>query len=368
MKKQYFKHLIVSTLLFAGVSVQAEVKVLQDVLDRQVKVDVPAKRIVLGFYYPDYIAATGSENFKNVVGISREFWEKFNPGSWALFSKALPNLAEMADIGNINTGTFSLEKTLALKPDVLVLADWQYQTIAADIPRIEQAGIPIVVVDFNAQTVAKHTKSIQLFGQLAGTEIRANQIANEYKQGIKAIQQRVAASGQKPPKIYVEFGNKGPAEYSFTFGKNMWGAIANMVGGDNIAAPFIENWGPINPEQFLASNPEVVIISGTEMGTDENAEIMAMGINISEADAQKRLAGFTQRAGWSNVSAVKKGNVYGIYHTASRSITDLASAQFMAKTLYPEQFKDIDPEKTYLDFYRQYLPVVPQGTFFIKLK
>ena len=274
----------------------------------------------------------------------------------------------MADIGNINTGTFSLEKTLALKPDVLVLADWQYQTIAADIPRIEQAGIPIVVVDFNAQTVAKHTKSIQLFGQLAGTEIRANQIANEYKQGIKVIQQRVAASGQKPPKIYVEFGNKGPAEYSFTFGKNMWGAIANTVGGDNIAAPFIENWGPINPEQFLASNPEVVIISGTEMGTDKNAEIMAMGINISEADAQKRLAGFTQRAGWSNVSAVKKGNVYGIYHTASRSITDLASAQFMAKTLYPEQFKDIDPEKTYLDFYRQYLPVVPQGTFFIKLK
>ncbi|MBD4934795.1 iron ABC transporter substrate-binding protein, partial [Xanthomonas citri pv. citri] len=62
---------------------------LQDVLDRQVKVDVPAKRVVLGFYYPDYIAATGSENFKHVVGISREFWEKFNPGSWALFSKAL---------------------------------------------------------------------------------------------------------------------------------------------------------------------------------------------------------------------------------------------------------------------------------------
>lgn len=53
-----------------------------------------------------------------------------------------------------------------------------------------------------------------------------------------------------------------------------------------------------------------------------------------------------------DVPAVKKGNVYGIYHTASRSTTDLASAQFMAKTLYLEQFKDIDPEKTYLDFHR----------------
>jgi len=58
----------------------------------------------------------------------------------------------------------------------------------------------------------------------------------------------------------------------------------------------------------------------------------------------------------------------GIYHTASRSLADLASAQFIAKTLYPQQFADIDPNKTYLDFYRKYLPVVPDGTFYIQLK
>lgn len=365
--KKLVKSVLTTSLLLAGISAQAEVKVIKDVLNREIKVDVPAKRMVLGFYYPDYIAATGAENFRNVVGISREFWEKFNPGSWALFSEKLPTLKTIADIGNVNTGTFSLEKTLALKPDVVVLADWQYQTLASEIPRLEQAGIPVVVVDFNAQTVEKHTKSMKLFGQLAGTEQRAEKIANEYENGIKEIQQRVAASGQKKPKIYIEFGNKGPAEYSFTFGKNMWGAIANTVGGENISAPFIENWGPINPEQFLTSKPDVIIISGTEMNTDKNNEIMAMGINIQEADAQKRLAGFVKRAGWENIPAVKNGNVYGIYHTASRSITDLASTQFMAKTLYPAQFKDIDPEKTYLDFHRQYLPIVPTGTFFIQL-
>ena len=41
---------------------------------------------------------------------------------------------------------------------------------------------------------------------------------------------------------------------------------------------------------------------------------------------------------------------------------------FIAKTLYPQQFADIDPNKTYLDFYRKYLPVVPDGTFYIQLK
>ena len=367
MKKQ-LKGWLVAALLLTSASAFAEIKVIKDVLEREVTVDIPAKKVVLGFYYPDYISAAGAENFKNVVGISREFWEKFNPGSWALFSEKLPNLHQIADIGNVNTGTFSLEKTLALKPDVLVLADWQFQALANEIPRIEQAGIPIVVVDFNAQTVEKHTRSIKIFGQLAGTQARADKIAGEYEQGIREIQQRIAASGLKKPKIYIEFGDKGPAEYSFTFGKNMWGAIADMVGGDNISAPFVENWGPINPERFLTSKPEVVIISGTERGTDENTEIMAMGIDIQEAEAQKRLAGFIKRAGWENVPAVQNGNVYGIYHTASRSITDLASAQFIAKALYPELFKDIDPEKTYMDFHRQYLPIVPKGTFFIKAK
>ena len=39
----------------------------------------------------------------------------------------------------------------------------------------------------------------------------------------------------------------------------------------------------------------------------------------------------------------------------------------MAKALYPQAFTDIDPEKTYMDFHEKYLPVKPNGTFFIQL-
>ena len=94
---------------------------------------------------------------------------------------------------------------------------------------------------------------------------------------------------------------------------------------------------------------------------------MAMGIDIDADEAQRRLKGFTTRNGWENLPAVKNNRVYGIYHTASRSLSDLASAQFMAKALYPEAFTDVDPEKTYLDFHEKYLPVKPNGTFFIQL-
>ena len=346
------KRALFAALALLPIFAQAEIKTIKDVLGREVKVDVPVKRAVLAFYYPDYIAVTGADKFKNVIGISREFWEKFNPGSWAMFKQKLPTLQNIADIGNISTGTFSLEKTLALN----------------HLPRIKAAGIPIVVVDFNAETVARHTRSAEIFGELNGTQARAQKIAAEYARGIADIQKRVARAKQSKPKIYIEFGDKGPSEYSYTFGKDMWGAIADTAGGNNIAAPYVKNWGPINPEKFLTAKPDVIVISGTENGHKDKPGIMAMGIGISQADAQRRLAGFVKRKGWADIPAVKNKRVYGIYHTASRSLTDLASAQFIAKTLYPQQFADIDPNKTYLDFYRKYLPVVPDGTFYIRLK
>jgi ABC transporter, substrate-binding protein len=145
----------------------------------------------------------------------------------------------------------------------------------------------------------------------------------------------------------------------------MWGAIADTVGGDNVSAPHIKTWGTISAEQLLVARPDVIMISGTELEHDTNPNVMSMGISISEADARQRLAGFIKRTGWADLPAVQHNRVYGLYHTMSRSITDLAAAQFMAKALYPEAFKDVDPEKTWQDFHKNYLPIAPQGTFFL---
>lgn len=67
--------------------------------------------------------------------------------------------------------------------------------------------MPIVVVDFNAQTVDRHTQSVKIFSQLAGTEARAEKLAKEYSDGINEIQQRVAKAQLTKPRIYIEFGN-----------------------------------------------------------------------------------------------------------------------------------------------------------------
>ena len=327
---------------------QAAQKEVTDVQGRKVKIESPAKRVLLGFYFEDYMAVGTEKAFDKVVGISREAWE-----GWP-------------DVGEVEVQSFSVEKTLALRPDVIVLAKWQYQGLGPDVDRLEQSGIPIVVVDYNDQDVKNHVASTLLLGEITGQQARAKKIANEYKEAVETITSRIAKAGKAKPKVYVEFGNKGPSEYSFSYGKNMWGPMITTAGGENIAAPFVEYWGPLNPEQIIASRPDVILISGTESKKNPNA--MLMGEGVDKADAQQRLEGYAKRPGWGSLPAIKDKRIYGVYQGASRSITDYPSIQYIAKVAYPELFKDVDPQANYISFYKRYLPVTPNGTFYTGLK
>lgn len=362
MKKLLLGALVAATFFNTAL---AEEKTITDVLGREVTVDVPLKRPVLAFYYTDFLAIGGEKAMDNVVGFSKDVWTVWTPASWEVFSKALPQLDKIADVGEIETGTFSVEKVLALKPDALILADWQYQAIKPDLAPFEAAKIPVIVLDYNKEKVDLHVKSTEIIGELTGQEDRAEKMATEYKTLVDNIAEKVKESGKAKPKIYIELGKGGPDDVGFTYGKNMWGALAELAQGDNIAAPYVEKWGPMDPEQVIASKPDVIMIAGRERELNKNKDGMVMGINIDKAEAERRLAGFKKRQGWAELPAIKNDRLYGVYQGASRTIADGAMIQFMAKQLYPELFADVNPEQTYLDFFKNYLPVVPEGTFMI---
>ena len=360
-----YASLVLASLCCLFGTAQAKVETLTDVLGREVQVDLPAKRVVLAFYFEDYMAVGGEQAFDRVVGISREAWEGWRPANWSLFTAHRPSLKEIADVGEVEVQTFSVEKVLALKPDIVVLADWQYKGLGQDVARLEQAGLPVVVVDYNMELPANHKASTLLLGKIAGTEPRARQLVDEYQSAIDEVHSRIAAANLPKPRFYVEFGNKGPDEYGFSYGKGMWGPLGHLAGGDNIAAPFVEWYGPMNPEQVLVSKPEVIFLTGTESTQNPTAVLLGQGVNPVLARA--RLQAFTERKGWANLPAVKEKRIYGIYQGASRTLLDYTMVQFMAKALYPSLFKEMDPLANYLDFYRRYLPVKADGTFAIAL-
>ena len=348
--------------LLASIAV-AKPTTIEDVLGRKVTIDAPAKRVLLGFYIEDYFAVGGDAAFDHLAGISSGWFIKSRPAIWDLYVAKKPQLANIPNVGNVQDQTFSIEKVLASKPDVVILADWQYQALGAEVARLDQAKIPVVVIDYNAQTLQRHLASTRILGQVTGETERAEKIAKNYEQVISTITDRIAKAKQPKPKIYIELGDKGPAEYSYTYGKNMWGAMAELAGGDNIAAPFVKTWGAIHPEQLLASKPDVILMAGYESVVSPSA--MQVGQNIDATNVQQRLKGFTQRAGWSDLPAVKNQRVFAVYHGATRSIMDAALIQYAAKALYPNLFTDLNPQATYLRFYEKYLPIRPSGTFML---
>ncbi|MEN9890501.1 MAG: hypothetical protein RLY78_796 [Pseudomonadota bacterium] len=350
----------------APVTAGAAPTTLKDVAGREVTLELPAKRVMLGFYVEDWFAIAGDKGYDRLVGMSKGWFVKSRPVVWEQYAAARPTLRDVTDVGNVQDQTFSVEKVLATRPDVVILADWQFKALASEVPRLEAAGIPVAVVDYNAQTLDRHLASTRVLGQISGETARAERIADDYRKTVDGLRQRIAQARLPRPRVYIELGDKGPAEHSYTYGRNMWGAMAELVSGDNVAAPFVKDWGTINPEQLLASRPQVVLMAGYESVSRPDA--MQMGFGIGQAEARRRLQGYTQRHGWSALPAVQDGRVHGVYHGATRSVLDAALLQYLAKALYPTLFADLDPDATYRDFYRRYLPIQPQGTFMLSLR
>lgn len=352
--------------IFVANSAFAELKVLKDVLGREVKVNLPAKRIALGFYYTDFIAVGGVKALDNVVGFSKAVWTDWTPTSWELYSKAVPKLTKLDDFGEAEVGTFSVEKVLALKPDLLILAAWQWQILEFDLEPVIDANIPIIILDYNRESLERHLLSTKLLGEITGEKKRAEELAKWYENIVKDVQSRIANAKRAKPKIYIEYGAKGPNEAGITYGKDMWGSLIDLAGGENIAEPFVKQWAPINPEQIIVSKPEVIVIAGRETELKKNKDAMVMGVNIEEKEALRRLNAYKKRPAWNSLPAVQQNRLYGAYMGATRNLADASMVQFLAKIMYPDLFKELDPVKTYVDFHKKYLPVVPQGTFIIQ--
>ncbi|WP_226893777.1 ABC transporter substrate-binding protein [Nisaea sediminum] len=341
-----------------------ETVTVTDTVGRTVTVPHGAERVLLGFYFEDFYAIVGPGAYQRVVAISRGTWEGWRPSQWIAYTRIEPRIETLADIGDFGAGTFNLEAALTARPDVAILAVWQYRSLGEAAQTLEKAGIPIVVVDYNAQTLEKHIASTHLIGKVMASESRADRLAAEYEAAVTDVLARVAKAEGPKKKVYVELGRKGPGEVDNSYAGGMWGGVIDIAGGDNIANDQIENWGPLNPEYVLASKPEVILLAGSSWtGLDQ---AVLMGFAVDPAVTKARAGAYRTRSGWSALPAVESGDLYTVYHSGARTLYDYTFLQFIAKALHPDLFADLDPEAAHRRFYREWLPVAADGTFMLK--
>ena len=285
---------------------------------------------------------------------------------WRTYIAHNPKIAELADVGEVGSGTFSIETAVAAKPDVAIIAAWQFKAMGDAVKKLEAVGIPVVAVDYNAQTVEKHVASTMLIGKILGKTNRAKKLADQYKNAVADVLERVKKAGGEPKNVYVELGRKGAAEIGNTYGNGMWGGVIDMAGGKNIAKGLIENWGPLNPEYVIAANPQAIFIAGSYWAKSEKAVLMGFG--VTKVATRARLAPYAKRPGWGKLEAVKSGEIHALYHCGARTLYDFAFLQYIAKVLHPDAFQDVDPVANHKKFYDEWLPIEANGTFAVKLQ
>ncbi|WP_347312245.1 ABC transporter substrate-binding protein [Defluviimonas sp. SAOS-178_SWC] len=352
--------------LLLAAPARAEISVT-DLDGRIVTLDHVPDRVALGFYYEDYLAVAGAEGADKIVALSRAPWADWRPGQWAVYTARFPQLATLPDFGNSDDNTFSVEALIAARPEVAVLSSWQTAALGeAGLAQIEAAGIKVVALDYNAQTLDRHMMSTRVLGAVMGQPERAEALAAMYQAKTEDTLSRVAKAGPSHKKIYVELAQKGPGEIGNSYGKGMWAGVIDLVGGENIAKGQIENWGPLSPEYVIAQQPDVILLAGSEWVG--KPEAVLLGFGTSDEAAQPKMAAYANRAGWSDLPAIRNKQVYGIYHGGNRTLSDFVYARMIAKALYPVAFADVDPAQELADYYGKWMPVTADGQFVTQLK
>lgn len=366
-----FKRVIVALSLGYGIltaSAPLQAREVTDALGRKVTVPDTVQRVVLNFNFEEFTAVAGVDGWQKVVGISRAPWEGWRPVIFNRYKAVIPSLADMPDIGNSDDNNFSVEKVIGLKPDVLLLADWTYQSLKDARHQIEAAGIPIVVIDYNAQQLERHLASTRALGAVMGAGVRAEELASLYERKYNDVMARVAkGQAATKPKVYVELGQAGADTIGNTYNGTMWGKILTLMGAENIAAGRIPGpWAPLNAEAVIAANPDVIFIAGSSWVNRPKA--VKTGYETTPDMTRSSLAPYAARAGWADLAAVKSGRVNAIEHGLSRTLFDYVAMEYIGKQLYPEQFRDVDPDASFKDYHARFLPVAFSGTWMLPLK
>ena len=345
---------------------------ITDVTGRTVTLKKPAERVVLqwsgaGGPFFTISALMGKETPKVIAGMDTSL-QDYRADMWKHFTTEMPELAKIPVVGTIGDKTFNAEQVVALNPDVIFIpVDLKDQYESDAKAKMDAAGIQTIYIDYHAEKLESHQKSIEAIGKALGKEERAAEISKFYTDRVTRVLDRVSKINKSKPTVYLEVGMNGPEEFGNSFSSNYsWGALATMAGADVITKDVIKKTSPINPEFILEKKPDIIMIMGSYWPKKPTS--MRLGFEATEDSSQALLKAFTtERQGWSELKAVENKQVYSAHHGLPREVFDAAVFEYLAKTFYPEEFKDVDPEATLKEFYDKFLPFSYSGIWFMHM-
>lgn len=359
--------------LCAASLAQADTVTLTDIAGRQVEVETPVQRVILGEGRQAFFTAVlETENpFARVVGW-REDFKQADPDTYAAYQAKFPQIDAIPTFGGFKEGTFDIEQAVSLQPDVMILnLEAKAATEEAGYEeKLAAVGIPIVYVDFREKPFENTAKSMELIGQLYGKEDRAAEFNAFFTEEMGKVRSVIEAQTDLArPLVFVERAGGYSEDCCMSFGAENFGRMVEEAGGINMASAFIPGtFGTVNAEQIVASDPGVVIVTGGnwEAYVPGGAWVgVAPGADMGLA--KDKLAALMQRPAFAGTKAVKDGQVHAIWHQFYNNPYSFVAVQRLAKWLHPELFADLDPEATLKELHARFLPIDYRPGYWVSL-
>lgn len=301
-------------------------------------VEVPKEidRIVIGNILPmPSVLAVFFDSAEKIVGMPQG---SMTAAENSLLSELYPEILN-AQTGYINGAEINIEELMKLDPDVVIYNAANTSTGE----QLEKAGIPGVAVSVNKwdyDAIETLNQWIALLSEMFPENDRVQQVEAYSEKSYNLVQERVAGlSEEEREEIFFLF------QYSdstiATSGNHFFGQWwADAIGAVNVGEEVDkDNSITINMEQVYDWNPDHILIT-----------------NFTTAQPEDLYHNTIGSYDWSAIDAIKEEKVdkmpLGMYRSYTCGVDTPVTLLWMAKTVYPDLFEDIDITEETKTYYK----------------
>ncbi len=339
-------------LCISGTGTTAEIQKesfsFTDALGREITVKLPLERIVVvNTSVAIILRAIGVDIEKKVVGVTH--YVRQNPQFWP----------RLKDKPGIRFTSPSYEILAELNPEAVFF--YKSSPLYTNGETLKTLGIKSIYLDaFDPRTL---DKDILLLGKLFGKEKQAQKLVEWCRSWEQKVTDRIAGI---PPEdrarvfyyIYPE-SNLDKGIYRTCSRNESSHGLLEKAGAVNVAAGLPLDRTNAGAEWIMEQNPDV-ILAGV-VGKNYT------GYSADPATSRKNLDAMRQRLmkdkAFSRTRAGKTGKVFVHAQDLKQGPAYVMGIVHIAKYLYPDRFKDIDPDLVAAQYYQKWCGLPYQGIF-----
>jgi iron complex transport system substrate-binding protein len=272
-----------------------------DGLKRTVTLKTPATRIIS--------LAPSNTEILFAIGAAGQVVGRDSFSDYPAEAKNLP------DIGGSN-GKYDLEKIATLKPDLVIASELNTPD---QVKALEDLHITVYYLS-NPPDLEGMYANLVIVGELTGRKAQADTLVAALRQRVKAVQDKISGVTSHPT-IFYELDATDPSK-PFTAGPTTFiDQMIQLAGGVNIAGSLSNPWPQLSLEEILLKNPDMILLGDAAYGNSPEQ--------------------VKQRAGWTDLKAVKDGHIQVFDdNLVSRPGPRLVDGlEILAKLIHPELFK-----------------------------